>query len=60
MKPLLDGAICTTSDAWNVESFGQDLSDSRTELYLNDGYNSVHRVTPNRPRTLGVRFGHRF
>ena len=59
MKPLLDGAICTTGDAWNVESFGQNLSDTGTQL-KNDGFTSVHQVTPNRPRTLGVRFGHRF
>jgi hypothetical protein len=32
MKPLLDGAICRTGDAWNVEFFVQNLSDTGTQL----------------------------
>jgi hypothetical protein len=42
MKPLLDGAICTTKDAWNVEFSGRNLGDTRTQLYVNDGFTSVH------------------
>jgi hypothetical protein len=57
MKSLLDAAICTTKDAWNVEFFGRNLGDARTQL-LRERW--LHLRTPNRPRTLGVRFGCRF
>jgi iron complex outermembrane recepter protein len=55
-----DASLGATKDAWNVELFGQNLSDTRAQLYVNDGFTSVHLVTPNHPRTLGVRIGHRF
>jgi hypothetical protein len=55
-----DASLGTTRGAWNVEFFGQNLSDTRAQLYVNDGFTSVHLVTPNRPRTLGVRMGYRF
>jgi iron complex outermembrane recepter protein len=55
-----DASLGTTKGPWNVEFFGQNLSDTRAQLYVNDGFTSVHLVTPNRPRTLGVRMGFRF
>ena len=55
-----DASLGASKGPWNVELFGQNLSDTRAQLYVNDGFTSVHLVTPNRPRTLGVRMGYRF
>ena len=55
-----DGSLGIKKDAWNVELFGQNLTDTRAQLYVNNGFTSVHLVTPNRPRTLGLRIGYKF
>jgi iron complex outermembrane recepter protein len=55
-----DGSLGVKKDAWNVDLYGENLTDTRAQLYVNDGFTSVHLVTPNRPRTLGLRFGYKF
>jgi iron complex outermembrane receptor protein len=55
-----DASLGARKDAWNVELFGQNMSDTRAQFCVNDGFTSVHLVTPNRPRTIGVRIGYRF
>ena len=60
MPTPLTTAAGIAADAWDVELYGENLTDMRAQLYVNDGFTSVHLVTPNRPRTLGVRFGYRF
>jgi hypothetical protein len=46
-------------DGWSAEFFGDNLTDTRAQLYVNDGFTPVHLVTPNRPRTIGIRFGYK-
>jgi hypothetical protein len=46
-------------DAWSLQLYGQNLSDTRGELF--SSYNPfVKAVTVNRPRTIGLRFGYSF
>lgn len=55
-----DGSLGIKKDAWNIDLFGENLTDTRAQLYVNDGFTSVHLVTPNRPRTVGVRLAYNF
>ena len=55
----LDGAIGTGKDAWTVQLYAENLTDTRAELYGN--YAEFYKaITVNRPRTIGVRFGYKF
>jgi len=54
-----DAALGVKKDAWGVEFFGENLTDARAQLYVN-GFDFVHLVTVNRPRTLGVRLAYKF
>ena len=49
-----DGSIGVTRDNYNIEIFGDNLSDTRAQLYANAS-DRVLRITTNRPRTFGVR-----
>ena len=49
-----DASVGVTRDNWNVELFGDNLSDERAQLYANAS-DRVLRITTNRPRTFGVR-----
>jgi iron complex outermembrane recepter protein len=54
-----DAAIGVNKDAWMAEFYGENLTDTRAELFSN--YRQWYKsVTINRPRTLGVRFSYRF
>jgi iron complex outermembrane recepter protein len=54
-----DGSLGVGRDAWTVEIYGQNLSDTRAQLYanLNQGYKAV---TVSRPRTIGMHFSYKF
>jgi outer membrane receptor protein involved in Fe transport len=53
-----DAALGVGKDAWLVQLYGENLSDTRAELYTN--YNQYYQsVTVNRPRTVGLRFSYR-
>ena len=54
-----DAAIGVKRDAWGAELYGENLRDTRAQLYVN-GFDFVHLVTVNRPRTIGVRISYRF
>jgi outer membrane receptor protein involved in Fe transport len=54
-----DAAIGVAKDTWTVEAYGENITDTRAELYSN--YRQWYKaVTVNRPRTIGVRFSYRF
>ena len=49
-----DASVGVNRDNWNIELFGDNLSDERAQLYANAS-DRVLRITTNRPRTFGVR-----
>jgi outer membrane receptor protein involved in Fe transport len=54
-----DAALGVTKDAWGLELYGVNLSDTRAQIYYsNQDY--VHLITTNRPRTIGLRMSYRF
>ena len=54
-----DASVGVSKDAWNVQFYGQNLSDTRANLYEN-GNQFINAITVNRPRTLGVKIGYKF
>jgi hypothetical protein len=54
-----DAAVGVKKDAWGVELYGENLTDTRAQLYIN-GFDFVRLVTVNRPRTLGLRLAYKF
>jgi iron complex outermembrane receptor protein len=54
-----DGALGFGKNAWLVQAYGENLTDTRAELYANhtEFYKSV---TVSRPRTIGLRFSCKF
>ncbi len=57
---LYDASVGVKQGAWSVELAGQNLTDKRAQLYVNNGFTTVHLVTPNRPRTVNLRIGYKF
>ncbi len=54
-----DGALGFGRDAWLVQVYGENLTDTRAELFAN--YSQWYKaVTVSRPRTLGLRFSFKF
>jgi len=54
-----DAALGVERDGWRVQLYGQNLSDTRAELYAN--YSLFYKaVTVNRPRTIGLHVSYRF
>jgi len=54
-----DAALGVAKDAWLVQFYGENLTDTRAELYAN--YTQWYRaITVSRPRTMGLRFSYRF
>ncbi len=54
-----DAAAGIAQDAWSVQLYGENLTDTRANLF--SSYNDfIKAVTVNRPRTLGLRFSYRF
>lgn len=54
-----DASLGVSKDAWTVTAYGQNLTDTRADLYENDSQ-FVDARTVNRPRTVGLRFGYKF
>jgi len=55
----LDGAFGVGKDAWLVQIYGENLTDTRAQLFTN--YSQYYKaITVNRPRTIGLRFSYRF
>ena len=54
-----DGALGVGKDAWLVQVYGENLTDTRAELYAN--YSQWYKaITVSRPRTIGLRFSYKF
>ena len=54
-----DGALGFGKDAWLVQAYGENLTDTRAELFAN--YAQWYKaVTVSRPRTIGLRFSYKF
>jgi iron complex outermembrane recepter protein len=54
-----DAALGAGKDAWLVQLYGQNLTDTRAQLFAN--YAQFYKaVTVNRPRTIGLHFNYRF
>jgi hypothetical protein len=54
-----DAAVGAGMSAWWVQFYGENLSDTRAQLFANysEGYKAV---TVNRPRTIGLRISYNF
>ena len=55
----LDAALGIAKDAWNVEAYGENLTDKNVSLFTSTSQFVVAQ-TVLRPRVLGVRFGYKF
>ncbi len=56
---IYDGALGVGKDAWVVQVYGENLTDSRAQLFAN--YSQYYKaITVNRPRTIGLRFSYKF
>jgi iron complex outermembrane recepter protein len=53
-----DGALGLGKDSWLVQIYGQNLTDTRAELYANY-WQWYKGVTVSRPRTVGLRFSYK-
>ena len=54
-----DAALGVGKDAWLVQLVGENLTDTRAQLY--SSYSQAYKaVTVNRPRTIGLRFSYTF
>lgn len=54
-----DAGLGIGRDAWLAELYGQDLADTRAQLYANYALN-YNAITVNRPRTIGMRLSYSF
>jgi outer membrane receptor protein involved in Fe transport len=53
-----DAALGIAKDAWEVQLYGQNLTDTRADLYANS-FQFVFAEIVNRPRVVGVRFSYK-
>ena len=54
-----DAALGAGKDAWLVQVYGENLTDTRAQLYAN--YTQWYKgVTVSRPRTIGLRLSYKF
>ena len=54
-----DAELGVGKDAWLVQAYGDNLTDTRAQLYAN--YTEWYKaVTVSRPRTIGLRFAYKF
>jgi iron complex outermembrane recepter protein len=54
-----DAALGVGKDAWLVQAYGENLTDTRAHLYAN--YTEWYKaVTVSRPRTIGLRYSYKF
>jgi iron complex outermembrane recepter protein len=54
-----DAALGVNRDAWGVEAFVQNLTDTRAQIFISST-SAVKLTTTNQPRTAGVRFSYKF
>jgi iron complex outermembrane recepter protein len=54
-----DASLGVAKDAWSAQLYGQNLTNSRANLFEN-GNQFVTAETINRPRTAGVKFSYKF
>jgi len=55
----VDASVGISKDAWAVQAYGQNVTDTRGQMSAN--YTEWYKaVTTNRPRTLGLKFSYRF
>ena len=52
-----DGAVGIGKDGWLVQVYGENLADTRAQLYANYAQ-SYKAVTVSRPRTVGMRYSY--
>ena len=55
----VDGALGLGKDAWLVQIYGANLTDTRAQLWENSSL-AYEAITVNRPRTIGLRFSYKF
>ncbi len=53
-----DFTLGYSKDDWTLTLFGENITDELAELFISNE-DSVDKVTPNRPRTWGLRFSYR-
>ncbi len=54
----LDGAVGVGRGGWLVQLYGENLTDTRAQLFANYGQ-YYKAITVNRPRTIGLRFSYK-
>ena len=54
-----DASLGVSKDAWSAQVYGQNLTDTRANLFEN-GNQFITAETINRPRVLGLRIGYKF
>jgi iron complex outermembrane receptor protein len=54
-----DASLGVKKDAWVAELYGENLTDTRAQLYINV-FQFVRSVDVNRPRTIGLRMSYKF
>jgi iron complex outermembrane recepter protein len=54
-----DAALGVGKDAWLVQVYGENLTDTRAQLFANY-WQFYKAITVNRPRTIGLRFSYKF
>jgi iron complex outermembrane receptor protein len=54
-----DASLGVSKDAWMVQAYGQNLTNTRANLFEN-GNQFITAETINRPRTMGVKIGYKF
>src|ERR1700722_3895369 len=54
-----DGALGVGKDTWLVQVYGENLTDTRAQLYANY-WQWYKAITLSRPRTIGLRFSYKF
>jgi iron complex outermembrane receptor protein len=52
-------AVGIERDSWSAELYVKNITDERGEVFIN-GATYDQRITSNRPRTVGLRFRHKF
>ena len=56
--PTLDASLGIANDAWTVQVYGENITDTRADRFSINSY-YVTEQTENRPRTMGLRFGYK-
>jgi iron complex outermembrane receptor protein len=54
-----DGALGCSKDAWNVQVYGQNLTDTRAKVFISSS-EAIETQNVIRPRVVGVKFGYKF